>query len=67
MQGKVVSSYKTSMEDELKLSIGDTVRDIQMTGDKYWTGNLDGKRGYFPKDSVQLLMKGKLASCGQSI
>ena len=55
------------MEDELKLSIGDTVRDIQMTGDKYWTGNLNGKRGYFQKDSVQLLMKGKLASCGQSI
>ena len=67
MQGKVVSSYKTSLEDELKLSIGDTVRDIQMTGDKYWTGNLTGKRGYFPKENVQLLMKGKPPLCGQSI
>ena len=66
VQGKVVSCYKTSLEDELKLSIGDIVRDIHMTGDKYWTGNLNGKKGYFPKDSVQLLMKGKLALCRQS-
>ena len=60
MQAKVVSSYKTSLEDELKLAVGDVIRDIQITGDRYWTGNLKGKRGHFPRNCVELLLKGTL-------
>ena len=58
MHAKVVSSYKTSLEDELKLEVGDVIRDVHMTGDKYWTGVMRGKRGHFPKDCVKLLLKG---------
>ena len=58
MHAKVVSSYITSLEDELKLEVGDVVRDIHMTGDKYWTGVMRGKRGHFPRDCVKLLLKG---------
>ena len=58
MHAKVVSSYKTSLEDELKLEVGDVIRDIHMTGDKYWTGVMRGKRGHFPRDCVKLLLKG---------
>ena len=60
VQAKVVSSYKTSLDDELKLDAGDIVRGIQMTGDRYWTGNLKGERGHFPKYCVELLLKGNL-------
>ena len=58
VHAKVVSSYKTSLEDELKLEVGDVIRDVHMTGDKYWTGVMRGKRGHFPKDCVKLLLKG---------
>ena len=58
MHAKVVSSYKTSLEDELKLEVGDVIRDVHMTGDKYWTGVMRGKRGHFPKDCVKLILKG---------
>ena len=58
MHAKVVSSYKTSLEDELRLEVGDVIRDLQMTGNRYWAGNLKGKRGYFPRDCVELLLKG---------
>lgn len=58
MHAKVVSSYKTSLEDELKLEVGDVIGDIHMTGDKYWTGVMRGKRGHFPRDCVKLLLKG---------
>ena len=58
VHAKVVSSYKTSLEDELKLEVGDVIRDVHMTGDKYWTGVTRGKRGHFPKDCVKLLLKG---------
>ncbi|CAH3153614.1 unnamed protein product, partial [Porites evermanni] len=57
VHAKVVSSYKTSLEDELKLEVGDVIRDVHMTQDKYWTGVMRGKRGHFPKDCVKLLLK----------
>ncbi|XP_020627308.1 inhibitor of Bruton tyrosine kinase-like [Orbicella faveolata] len=55
VQAQVVSFYETSLEDELQLKVGDVVTDIHMTRTRYWSGNLNGKRGHFPKDCVKLL------------
>ena len=62
VQAQVVSSYETSLEDELQLKVGDVVGDIFMTRTKYWSGNLNGKRGHFPKDCVKLLSEGLCAT-----
>lgn len=58
VQAQVVSSYETSLEDELQLKVGDIVKDIHMTDTRYWSGNLKGRRGHFPKDCVKLLSEG---------
>ncbi|XP_074626926.1 inhibitor of Bruton tyrosine kinase-like [Acropora palmata] len=53
-KAKVVSSHKTSRENELTLCVGDMVKNIVMTGDKYWNGCLNGKWGSFPGECVEL-------------
>lgn len=58
MQAQVVSSYATTLEDELQLDVGDVVKDIHMTDTSYWSGKLNGRRGHFPKDCVKLLSEG---------
>ena len=58
VQAQVVSSYETSLEDEIQLKVGDVVSDIHLTRTRYWSGNLKGKRGHFPKDCVKLLSEG---------
>ena len=62
VHARVVSSYETSLEDEVQLKVGDVVKDIHMTDARYWTGNLKGRRGHFPKDCVELLSEGKCCS-----
>ncbi|XP_078373752.1 inhibitor of Bruton tyrosine kinase-like isoform X1 [Oculina patagonica] len=57
IHAQVVSSYGTALEDELQLEVGDVVKDIHMTDARYWTGNLKGRRGHFPKDCVKLLLE----------
>lgn len=63
VQAQVVSFYETSLEDELQLKVGDVVTDIHMTRTRYWSGNLNGKRGHFPKDCVKLLSEGLCPTC----
>ena len=58
IQAQVVVSYETSRKDELQLKVGDVVKDIHVTRTRYWSGNLKGKRGRFPKDCVKILLEG---------
>lgn len=55
----MVSSHKTSRENELTLCVGDIVKNIVMTGDKYWNGCLNGKWGSFPGECVELQTEGE--------
>lgn len=58
VDGKVVASYDTKLDDELCLKMGDIVTNIHMSGPSYWTGNLKGQKGFFPKSCVELIKQG---------
>ncbi|XP_067863077.1 SH3 domain-containing protein 21 [Heptranchias perlo] len=49
-----VSCFETQVEDKLTLQVGDIIKNARCTGEKgWWEGEINGKRGYFPRTFVE--------------
>ena len=54
VQAKVLFSWKGSKDNHLSLVRGEVVQVLQQS-DKWWSGELQGKVGWFPKTFVKIL------------
>ncbi|XP_048577771.1 inhibitor of Bruton tyrosine kinase isoform X2 [Nematostella vectensis] len=57
VEARVITDHKTLMDDELDLNAGDIITNVRMSdlSISYWMGTLKGKRGFFPKDCVEVI------------
>jgi Variant SH3 domain len=51
---EVLYDSTPSEENELKLQFGDVITNIIINKTEWWEGEIDGKRGYFPRSYVRL-------------
>lgn len=52
---KVVFDYVADQEDELSLNVGDIVTNIEIQDGGWWEGEVDGKKGMFPENFVEVI------------
>eukprot|EP00111_Clytia_hemisphaerica_P010661 TCONS_00031131-protein len=52
---KVVFDYAAEQGDELNLKVGDIVTGIRKEDGGWWEGEVDGKRGMFPENFVEVI------------
>ena len=50
----VIYNYKAQEDDELTLRVNDIIKDVTVGEGGWWTGVLNGKRGFFPDNFVQV-------------
>ncbi|KHJ99617.1 SH3 domain protein [Oesophagostomum dentatum] len=55
-------SYDPRLEDELKLTKGDTITVIEKSSDGWWKGESNGRTGWFPSNYVEELVDQHLPS-----
>lgn len=65
MSAKVAFDYSAEQPDELTLNVGETVTNIDQQDGGWWEGELNGKRGMFPENFVEVIAE-EPSSSGQS-
>ncbi|KAL8614530.1 hypothetical protein ACOMHN_014109 [Nucella lapillus] len=55
---KVLFDYKAENEDELDLTVGQTIDFNKEVEDGWWEGSVDGKVGVFPTNFVEMMEEG---------
>lgn len=61
---RVVQAFVAEEPDELALAEGDTVIVTHRADDGWWTGSVDGRKGIFPGNHVELIEDIATPSCG---
>jgi SH3 domain-containing kinase-binding protein 1 len=54
---RVTFDYDPENEDELKLRVGDIITDVDQQDGGWWEGTLNGIRGVFPDNFVEVIPK----------
>ena len=66
LRARVVQSFAAEQADDLALAVGDIVVVSDRAADGWWTGSIDGRKGLFPGNHVELVEIEDIAtpSCG---
>uniref|UniRef100_A0A3Q3H0K3 Osteoclast-stimulating factor 1 n=1 Tax=Kryptolebias marmoratus TaxID=37003 RepID=A0A3Q3H0K3_KRYMA len=66
VEAVVEFDYEAQQDDELTLTVGDIIRNIQRDDGGWWEGELGGRRGLFPDNFVREIKKDGKRDGGQA-
>ena len=55
LRATALYDYQAAGEDEVTFDPGDVLEDVQMVDEGWWIGSVNGSRGLFPSNYVELI------------